>query len=84
MLGTSFHASLRKNNFLLFFFRGFEEKTQFFSSNPLVNQLINTTLLLQNYSFKRKWFKRKASIKSFKGGVSKSFKGGVSLLNLSL
>jgi hypothetical protein len=34
------------------------------------NKSINSTHLIHNYSFRTKWFKRKANIRSFKGVIS--------------
>jgi len=53
-------APASKNNFLLFFTRGFEEKAKVVSPNPVGNQPINTSSFFHKLSFRTKRFKRKA------------------------
>jgi len=57
------------NVHLEIFHCGFEEKAQFFSSNPLETQPINTTPLTNKFSLRTKWFKRKVGTMSIRGEV---------------
>jgi len=47
-----------------------KEKPQIFDSIPVGNLPQNIKSLIHYFSFRTKWFKRKANTRSFKGGVS--------------
>jgi len=60
----------KEDSVVQFFLCAFEEKVEFFKPNWAINLLINTRVLIHNYSFRTWRFKRNASAKSINGGVS--------------